>query len=126
MPNQSQEKTVGEMIAEARQVAGLSLRELAGKLGIHFTYLADIEKNRVIPSENVILTISLEPDLKLEFDELMALAGRLGDKAENYLKHHPQFGRLLRTIANEEPSRDELVKLTSRVQTALKKIKHGE
>ena len=42
----------------------------------------------------------------------MALAGRLGDEAENYLKHHPQFGRLLRTIANQKPSRDELIELT--------------
>lgn len=126
MPESSQETTLGEVIAEARRNARLNLRDLAAKIGIHFTYLADIEKNRVIPSENVILNISLQTELELEFDELMALAGRLGDKAENYLKHHPQFGRLLRAIANEEPSHDELTKLTNLNQTALKKFKNSK
>ena len=87
MSEPKEEKTIGEIIAEARKNSGLSLRDLAAKLEIHFTYLADIEKNRVIPSETIIKSFALQPELYLEFDELMALAGRIGEDAENYLKN---------------------------------------
>jgi transcriptional regulator with XRE-family HTH domain len=117
------DKTIGELIAEARKNAGLSLRDLAFKIEIHFTYLADIEKNRVIPSEKVIKNISLQPELNLNFDELMSLAGRLGEQVEVYLKNFPQFGRLLRLIANEQPTNDQLIQLTDKLQTNLQEIK---
>ena len=45
MSDPSPEKTIGEVVAEARRAAGLSLLDLSAKLEIHFTYLADIEKN---------------------------------------------------------------------------------
>lgn len=124
MSDSTSEPTIGEVIAQARQNAGLSLRDLSGRIQIHFTYLADIEKNRVIPSETVIKNISLQNELKLEFDELMALAGRLGEKAEAYLKTSPQFGRLVRLIAHEELSSKEVLELTEKTQFLINQIKN--
>jgi hypothetical protein len=33
--------------------------------------------------------VQLADALKLNFNDLMARAGRVGDQAERYLKHHP-------------------------------------
>ena len=51
MSDTQAEKTIGEIIAEARKNAGLSLRGLASKIEINYSYLANIEKSRRVPSE---------------------------------------------------------------------------
>ena len=37
---------VGKMIRDARQARGVSLRALAGKVGIHFSHLSKIENGK--------------------------------------------------------------------------------
>ena len=124
MSDSSKEKTVGEIIAEARKAAGLSLRDLSSKLEIHFTYLADIEKNNRKPSERVLLGLSEQNELNLDFDELMANVGRLGSEAEEYLKKHPRFGGFIRLIVKETLTDSELLLLSDRVSEAIQKIKN--
>lgn len=111
METGDQLKTVGEVIAEARQHSGLSLRELAKRISIHFTYLADIEKNRRPPTEKVIKGLSEQKELNLDFDFLMSQAGRLGELVEKYHKKHPSFGSLMRQIASKNISDSELEKV---------------
>lgn len=101
-------KKVGEIIAEARKNAGLSLRAVAAKISMNFTYLADIEKDRRQPSEKVLRALSDISDLDLNFDDLMSIAGRLGEKAEIYIKNHPSFGSLVREIVEEELSDSQI------------------
>lgn len=111
MSDSTAEKTIGEIIAEARKNAGLSLRQLASKIDINYSYLADIEKSRRIPSEKVLLALSLQNELDLDFDFLMAYSGRLGNDSENYLKAHPLLGHLIRQITNKNLSNKQLEKL---------------
>ncbi len=101
MPPKKKEKTIGEIISQARRISGLSLRTVAARIPINYSYLSDIEKNRRSPSEKVIKGLCQQEELNLDFDYLMAYSGRLGEEVENYLKEHPLFGSLIRDIARE-------------------------
>jgi transcriptional regulator with XRE-family HTH domain len=101
--------TLGEFIRLTRVAAKLGLRELARLVDITPSYLSDIENDRRIPAEDVLKRIAVE--LRLDFGELMAIAGRVGDDAERYLKRHPAAATLFRRIAEKNLSEDELEKL---------------
>ncbi len=107
-------KTMGEVVREARLAADLSLRDLAKKLEISASYISDIENDRRVPSEKVM--VQLARTLKLHFNDLMARAGRVGDQAERYLRHHPTAGVLFRRISDKRLPEEELQKLLRAVE----------
>lgn len=119
----NKEKSVGEIIAEARQQSGLSLRDLAARIPIHFTYLADIEKNRRPATEKIIKGLSEQKELDLDFDFLMSLSGRFGEEIESYYKAHPNFGNLMRQIAREDLSDTELENLRQELAQSINKFR---
>jgi transcriptional regulator with XRE-family HTH domain len=121
--SQKTEKKVGEIIAEARKNTGLSLRAVAAKISINFTYLADIEKDRRQPSEKVLRALSELPELELNFDELMSKAGRLGEKAEIYIKNHPSFGGLVREIVEENLSDAQILEVKNDILNTIRLAK---
>lgn len=108
------EKTLGDVIREARVGKGLGLRELARKLDMTPSYLSDIENDRRVPSEEVLQ--QLAKALSLEFDELMALAGRLGEQAVRYMQRTPAVGALFRTISNRRLDPKEVEKLQAQAE----------
>jgi len=97
MANINEVKTLGTMIRDVRVQTGLSLRGLAKQLGITPSYQSDIENDRRVPSEDVLKKIA--ESLGLEFEELMASAGRLGDCVERYLRRQPVAGTLFRRLS---------------------------
>lgn len=125
MSDSNKEKTVGEIIAAARKARGLSLRDLSSKLDIHFTYLADIEKNNRKPSEKVLRALGEQNELSLNFDELMAKVGRLGSEAEEYLREHLRFGSLIRLVVGEKLTDPELLSLSDAVSETIQKIRNS-
>lgn len=108
MPIIEEKKTIGEIIAEARNRSGLSLRAVASRVPISSTYLYEIEKGKRTPSEKVIKALSEQSELNLDFDYLMAHSGRIGDEAETYLKNQPIFGRIIRRVAKKKLNEDQL------------------
>ena len=74
--------TLGALIRDARVRKGLSLRELARRLDKAPSYISDIEYDRRVPSEAVLRDIS--DVLELDFEQLLAKAGRFGEEAERY------------------------------------------
>ncbi len=111
------EPTLGDIIHDARVAKGDSLRGLAGQLKITPSYLSDIENDRRVPAEEVLRQIAQL--LALDFDELMARAGRFGQAAERYMKKHPEAVRLFRRIteANLDPEQ---------LREMIRKIEHQE
>lgn len=109
---------MGEFIREARVATG-SLREFAKKLGITPSYMSDIENDRRVPAEDVLRKIA--DLLKLDFDNLMAMAGRFGDDAERYMRRHPTAGVLLRQISEANLPDDDLVKLLKKAEEMVRK-----
>jgi|SRR5271157_5128505 len=89
-------RSLGETIRAARLATGRSLREVARTLQITPSYFSDIENDRRVPSEDVLQKFA--DLLHLDFDHLMAIAGRFGEDAERYLRRHPTAGVLFRKI----------------------------
>jgi transcriptional regulator with XRE-family HTH domain len=102
-------RTLGEVIHDARVKLKLSLRDVAKKLDLTPSYLSDIENNRRIPSEEVLGRLAKL--LHLDYDDLMARAGRFGEDAVRYLMRTPAAGVLFRRLAQEQASGDTIEKL---------------
>jgi transcriptional regulator with XRE-family HTH domain len=100
MPERS--KTLGDVIREARVNAKKGLREFSRNLEIAPSYQSDIENDRRVPAEDVLKKIA--EALSLNFDELMALAGRFGEEAERFLRRTPEAGKLFRKITEKNLS----------------------
>lgn len=105
---------LGDVIRDARTKADLTLRDLATKLKLTPSYLSDIENDRRIPSEEVIR--QLADALHLRPDDLLAMAGRMGEQAERYLKQHPTAGVLFRRISDKGLKEQELKELLEQVE----------
>lgn len=103
------DQLLGDVLREARLAADVSLRELAKQLDLAPSYLSDIENGRRVPAEDVLKRLA--EHLGLDFADLMARAGRLGDDAERYLRRHPAAGVLMRRISSARLSDDDLAKL---------------
>ncbi len=72
----------GERLREMRKEKGLTLREVAERAGIDFTYLSKIENER-IPYTPAVETIrQLADALKVDSIELLTLAGKLPKELE--------------------------------------------
>lgn len=122
MANTQDSKSLGDLIREARTPKG-SLRDFAKKLDITPSYLSDIENDRRIPAEEVLRRIA--ELLELNFDELMAKAGRFGDDADRYMRKHPTVGVLFRKLSESKAPDDDLAKLLKKAEELARK-REGE
>jgi transcriptional regulator with XRE-family HTH domain len=101
--------TLGERIRELREAQDLSLRELAGKLGVSAAFLSDIELGRRYPSEKVLgdiaklLGTSLE-DLQ-KYDTRAPVEG-----LKRLASSNPAYGLAFRTIVDKKINPDDLLK----------------
>ncbi|MGI8495169.1 MAG: helix-turn-helix domain-containing protein [Pyrinomonadaceae bacterium] len=108
MPSAKKKQTIGEIIAEARKKSGLSLRALASRIPVSSTYLFEIENGKRTPSEKVVKGLSEQSELNLNFDNMMAHTGHIGEEAEIYLKKNPTFGNVIRKVARKNLNEDQL------------------
>ena len=93
----------GSLIKQARKEKGYSQRELAGKLGVDFTYLSKLENDnaKYAPKEDVIR--KLAHFLSLEENKLVFLAGRIPSEDEDLIKEHYENMPLLFRRMRENP-----------------------
>lgn len=105
--------TLGDRIREARIKKDRTLRELAKELGVTPSYLSDIENDRRVPAESVIIKIS--QSIEIDFNELMSLAGRFGEKAEKYVRKQPMAVQLFRRIAEQNLDEEKLKQLLEHI-----------
>lgn len=112
-------RSLGDTIRDARVKNGLGLREAAGSLEIAPSYLSDIETDRRAPSDQVIRRIAHL--LGLDFDDLMARTGRVGEHAERLLKREPAAGVLFRRLAETGATGDDIERLLEQYETSKKK-----
>jgi transcriptional regulator with XRE-family HTH domain len=83
--------TFGQTIRQLRQANHLTLRELAAKVGVGFTYLSKIENNKLEeghgPSEKLIHKLAEE--LNADEQELLILADKVPDLIRQRLHQRP-------------------------------------
>jgi transcriptional regulator with XRE-family HTH domain len=83
---------IGEKIREARQAKGISLRQLAKQIDIHFSHLSQIENGKDVVGRATLIRIAEELDADPEF-----MLGEAGHKAMPF--------RLLGSVAAGVPMR---------------------
>ena len=109
-------ETFGERIRRKRTEQKIGLRQAAGKVDISPTFLSRVETNveKAIPGEKVIK--KLADILDDDFDELMALAGRVSVEVSDFVKSDPGMPEFLRQAQERNISADKLMKLLDKVK----------
>lgn len=123
MPNTPSRPTLGQRIRDARVAAGLSLRELARRIERAPSYLNDIEHDRRVPSEAVVMQLASELDL--DSDLLLAAAGRVGEGAERYMQSNPTAGVLFRRVSGAGLGEQDLKDLLEQAEKIINKRNQG-
>jgi len=90
-------KTFGEKVRAIRHEKGWSLRDLAEKVGVGFTYLSRVENERLnfgdYPSDALIHRLA--DALEADEDELLILAKRVPERIRKRVLQRPDvFGAL--------------------------------
>jgi transcriptional regulator with XRE-family HTH domain len=90
-------KTFGERVRELRHAKDWSLRDLAEKVGVGFTYLSRVENERLnfgdYPSDALIHRLA--DALEADEDELLILAQRVPERIRKRVLQRPDvFGAL--------------------------------
>lgn len=90
----------GRRIREHRHAKKLTLRALAAKLGVTFTYLSKIENQKLsfgeFPSEELI--VKLAGVLEADPDELLLLAEKIPDSIRKRVLERPDVFRKMATL----------------------------
>jgi len=107
-------RSLGEILREARAAKGLSLRAIAGQMDITPSYLSDIENDRRVPAEEVLGRLA--GLLSLDADDLMAQAGRFGEKAEKFARQQPLAVKLFRRISSANLPATDLQEMINEVE----------
>jgi transcriptional regulator with XRE-family HTH domain len=92
--------TFGERIRELRQVKSLTLRDLAKKVRVTFTYLSKIENQKLsfgeFPSDDLI--VKLARVLDADADELLLLAEKIPEAIRKRVLERPDVFRKMATL----------------------------
>lgn len=95
--------TFGKRIRELRKARNLTLRGLAAKLGVNFTYVSKIENQKLsfgeYPSEDLIR--KLAKVLKADVDELLLLAEKIPEDIKKRVIQRPDAFRKLARLDDE-------------------------
>jgi len=95
--------TFGEKVRELRKGKGLTLRALAGKVGVGFTYLSRVETGRLTfgnyPSGTLIC--KLAEVLEEDADELLIAAEKIPEQVRVRVLQRPDAFRAFATCDDE-------------------------
>ena len=102
-------ETFGERIRRIRTEKNLGLRETAKKAGISPTFLSRVEsaQERAVPAEDTIRRLA--EAIGDDFNELMALAGRVPSDVKDYVSGDPKMPEFLRLAREQNVSAEDLI-----------------
>lgn len=115
MQNWQPHETIGDRLRVGRARKRMTLRQTAVEVGVSASYLSDIENGRKVPSEEVVL--GLAKALNLDVDDLLAASGRIGEKADEYIRANPDAGVLFRRLSQYQVGPEGLRRLIEQVPT---------
>ena len=109
-------ETFGERIRRRRSELGIGLREAARQAGISATFMSRIENGaeKAVPAEKVIRRFA--DVLQDDFDELMALAGRIPREVTDYVKADPRVPEFLRLAKAQNISGERLMEMLKKAK----------
>ena len=90
----------GERVRQLRKAKKLTLRDLASKVGVNFTYLSKIENGKLdfgdYPSEALICKLARV--LKADEDELLILAEKIPERIRRRVMERPEAFRAFASL----------------------------
>src|SRR5438094_204621 len=90
----------GERVRQLRQAKNLTLRGLAAKVGVGFTYISKVENGRLAfadyPSDDLICRLAKALDA--DADELLLLAEKIPDQIKRRVLERPDAFRRLANL----------------------------
>jgi transcriptional regulator with XRE-family HTH domain len=96
--------TFGERMRELRQVKNLTLRDLAKKVRVTFTYLSKIQNQKLsfgeYPSDDLI--VKLARVLDADADELLLLAEKIPEAIRKRVLERPDVFRKMAALDDEQ------------------------
>lgn len=100
----------GQRLRQLRKAKGFTLRALASKVKVDFTYLSKIENHRLAygeyPSDELICKMATE--LEADADELLFLAEKIPERIKKRILQRSDAFRKLAAL--DDASLDELVR----------------
>lgn len=109
------ENEFGLRIRELRKKKGLTQQQLAGQVGLDFTYLSKIETGRVGPPSQEKI-IALANALGCDPEELLLLAKRVPESLQSVIVSSGAIPNLLRTFRDGGISEAELEQLIAEIR----------
>ena len=101
----------GECIRKLRLEAGLTQRELAGRVLIDFTYLSKIERGRVPPPSRLVIR-ELARQLGADEGELTELAGKFSTaRIKELAQEDHRVAGILRRIQSGRLTKEQLERM---------------
>jgi HTH-type transcriptional regulator, competence development regulator len=101
------EMTLGQKLRELRKAKRLSLRELASRVDVGFTYLSKIENHKLedghCPSEKLLQLLAFE--LGGDEEELLLLAGKVPEPIRRRVIDRPDVFRRLAELSDRKLDR---------------------
>lgn len=97
----------GAFVRRERERRGISLRDMAKRIGVSPTYQSKVERGEFPPpAEDKVKRIA--EIIECNSDRLLALAGRVASELTEIIKRQPtEFAVLLRTAKSLSPQRIE-------------------
>jgi transcriptional regulator with XRE-family HTH domain len=96
--------TLGEAVRYLREARGLSLRELAERVGVSAPFLSDVERNRRATDR----LEGLAQALQVSVDVLRRLDSRIPSDVRNWIVTNPGMNSLLKDLKESGLTVDEL------------------
>lgn len=110
--------TFGERIRGLRKAKNLTLRDVAGKVGVNFTYISKIENGKLdfgdYPSEALIHRLA--DALDADEEELLLLAEKIPEDIKQRVIERPDAFRKFASL--DDGALDRLLRYLDRGQTA--------
>ena len=95
---------LGKHIRDLRKSRGLTLRVLADRVGVGFTYLSKIENEKLedghAPSEKLIHRLAVELDADEQY--LLQLASRIPPNVQQRIRERPDVFYRLATLSDSD------------------------
>ena len=85
------EKNGGEIIRELRLKKGLTIKDVAEKIGVHYVFLSRLERNMEKPAEDTVVKLANLLEYENDVNILIASFGRVPKSIEKIILDDPEL-----------------------------------
>lgn len=106
------QESLGDAIRRLRLEAGFTLRGFAELVGISAAYQSDIERNRRVPTDDILRTSAkiLSRKVPVTYESLRNLSARIEADLQQLVQRTPEVNQLLREVKQSGRPASEVIR----------------